>query len=84
MFSTAATTTNIIHHAPEDIVRSSRQRLLVVANRLPVSATKSGPDWSLEVSAGGLVSALLGECFFLSLSLNSVFLPNLLFYLDII
>jgi len=38
-----------------------RQRLLVVANRLPVSAKKR-PDgaWSLEISAGGLVSALLG------------------------
>lgn len=38
-----------------------RQRLLVVANRLPVSAVRSGEDsWSLEISAGGLVSALLG------------------------
>nr|ADD71944.1 trehalose-6-phosphate synthase [Selaginella pulvinata] len=38
-----------------------QQRLLVVANRLPVSATRKGDDqWSLEVSAGGLVSALLG------------------------
>ncbi|KAL3613709.1 threalose-6-phosphate phosphatase [Castilleja foliolosa] len=38
-----------------------RQRLLVVANRLPVSAVRKGDDsWSLEVSAGGLVSALLG------------------------
>jgi len=38
-----------------------RQRLLVVANRLPVSAKKR-PDgaWALEISAGGLVSALLG------------------------
>eukprot|EP00271_Cylindrocystis_brebissonii_P011686 TRINITY_DN29599_c0_g1_i1.p1 TRINITY_DN29599_c0_g1~~TRINITY_DN29599_c0_g1_i1.p1 ORF type:complete len:1058 (+),score=166.06 TRINITY_DN29599_c0_g1_i1:961-4134(+) len=37
------------------------QRLLVVANRLPVSASPR-PDgsWSLELSAGGLVSALLG------------------------
>ncbi|XXG86564.1 hypothetical protein AAC387_Pa11g1430 [Persea americana] len=41
--------------------RSSKQRLLVVANRLPVSAVRRGEDsWSLEVSAGGLVSALLG------------------------
>ncbi|PNX91642.1 trehalose-6-phosphate synthase, partial [Trifolium pratense] len=37
-----------------------RQRLLVVANRLPVSAIRKGEDsWSLEISAGGLVSALL-------------------------
>ncbi|KAH6837279.1 trehalose-6-phosphate synthase [Perilla frutescens var. hirtella] len=41
--------------------RPNRQRLLVVANRLPVSAVRRGPDsWSLEISAGGLVSALLG------------------------
>lgn len=39
-----------------------RQRLLVVANRLPVSAVRRGEDsWSLEMSAGGLVSALLGK-----------------------
>ncbi|XP_061372913.1 alpha,alpha-trehalose-phosphate synthase [UDP-forming] 1 isoform X4 [Gastrolobium bilobum] len=38
-----------------------RQRLLVVANRLPVSAVRRGEDsWSLEMSAGGLVTALLG------------------------
>ncbi|CAJ2656956.1 unnamed protein product [Trifolium pratense] len=38
-----------------------KQRLLVVANRLPVSAIRKGEDsWSLEISAGGLVSALLG------------------------
>ena len=37
------------------------QRLLVVANRLPVSAIRTGEDsWSMEMSAGGLVSALLG------------------------
>ncbi|KAH1120710.1 hypothetical protein J1N35_003870 [Gossypium stocksii] len=41
--------------------RSFRQRLLVVANRLPVSAVRRGEDsWSLEISAGGLVTALLG------------------------
>ncbi|KAL8510050.1 hypothetical protein ACS0TY_017034 [Phlomoides rotata] len=41
--------------------RPIRQRLLVVANRLPVSAVRRGEDsWSLDVSAGGLVSALLG------------------------
>ena len=40
----------------------SPQRLLVVANRLPVSAiAKPDGSWSLELSAGGLVSALLGE-----------------------
>lgn len=44
--------------------RPNRQRLLVVANRLPVSAVRRGEDsWSLDISAGGLVSALLGEHF---------------------
>ncbi|KAL7243392.1 hypothetical protein ACSBR1_015732 [Camellia fascicularis] len=39
----------------------SKQRLLVVANRLPVSAVRRGEDsWALEISVGGLVSALLG------------------------
>lgn len=42
--------------------RPSKQRLLVVANRLPVAATRKGEDsWTLEISAGGLVSALLGN-----------------------
>jgi hypothetical protein len=37
------------------------QRLIVVANRLPVSAYKDkGGQWQLQVSAGGLVSALMG------------------------
>ncbi|KAG6424445.1 hypothetical protein SASPL_114863 [Salvia splendens] len=41
--------------------KPTKQRLLVVANRLPVSAVRRGEDsWSLEISAGGLVSALLG------------------------
>ncbi|KAL6975574.1 threalose-6-phosphate phosphatase [Sarracenia purpurea var. burkii] len=41
--------------------RPIRQRLLVVANRLPVSAIRRGEEvWQLEISAGGLVSALLG------------------------
>lgn len=41
--------------------QEARQRLLVVANRLPVSAVRRGEhSWSLEMSAGGLVSALLG------------------------
>ncbi|KAL2245511.1 alpha,alpha-trehalose-phosphate synthase [UDP-forming] 1 [Sesamum indicum] len=45
--------------SPEE--RPISQRLLVVANRLPVSAVRRGEDsWSLEISAGGLVSALLG------------------------
>lgn len=39
-----------------------KQRLLVVANRLPVSAVRRGEDsWQLEISVGGLVSALLGK-----------------------
>ncbi|KAK9706884.1 hypothetical protein RND81_07G158400 [Saponaria officinalis] len=38
-----------------------KQRLLVIANRLPVSATRNGTDsWQLEISVGGLVSALSG------------------------
>ncbi|XP_041023753.1 alpha,alpha-trehalose-phosphate synthase [UDP-forming] 1-like isoform X3 [Juglans microcarpa x Juglans regia] len=42
-------------------VRPTKQRLLVVANRLPVSATRRGEGlWQLEMSVGGLVSALLG------------------------
>jgi trehalose 6-phosphate synthase/phosphatase len=41
--------------------RRNSQRLLVVANRLPVSATPlDGDKWDLQLSAGGLVSALLG------------------------
>lgn len=44
--------------------RPSKQRLLVVANRLPVSAVRKGEDsWQLEISVGGLVSALLGKCY---------------------
>ena len=36
-------------------------RLLVVANRLPVTAFKGiGGDWKLQMSSGGLVSALTG------------------------
>uniref|UniRef100_A0A7N0RES1 alpha,alpha-trehalose-phosphate synthase (UDP-forming) n=1 Tax=Kalanchoe fedtschenkoi TaxID=63787 RepID=A0A7N0RES1_KALFE len=49
--------------ASEDGEREARpkQRLLVVANRLPVSAVRKGEEtWQLEVSVGGLVSALLG------------------------
>ncbi|XVF35057.1 hypothetical protein REPUB_Repub18cG0112100 [Reevesia pubescens] len=35
--------------------------MLVVASRLPVSAIRRGEDsWSLEISGGGLVTALLG------------------------
>lgn len=41
--------------------RPTKQRLLVVANRLPVSAIRKGEDsWQLEISVGGLVTALLG------------------------
>eukprot|EP00899_Mesostigma_viride_P018962 jgi/Mesvir1/27067/Mv20760-RA.1 len=38
----------------------TRQRLLVVANRLPVTCSKDGSGWNLVLSVGGLVSALLG------------------------
>ncbi|XP_024539145.1 alpha,alpha-trehalose-phosphate synthase [UDP-forming] 1-like [Selaginella moellendorffii] len=46
----------------EGIIKDEqRQRLLVVANRLPVSAIRRSENaWALELSAGGLVSALLG------------------------
>ncbi|ONK61833.1 uncharacterized protein A4U43_C08F34060, partial [Asparagus officinalis] len=48
--------------------RPMKQRLLVVANRLPVSAVRRGEEsWSLDISAGGLVSALLGESLSFSL-----------------
>ncbi|KAK9046468.1 hypothetical protein V6N11_052355 [Hibiscus sabdariffa] len=53
----------LLEHYLEEaaVARPFRQRLLVVANRLPVSAIRRGEDsWSLEISAGGLVSALLG------------------------
>ncbi|KAK9830458.1 hypothetical protein WJX72_011880 [[Myrmecia] bisecta] len=44
------------------------QRLLVVANRLPVSAYKDKDGrWQLQVSAGGLVSALMGVSSFRTL-----------------
>jgi len=40
----------------------SHKRLLVVANRLPVSVIrKDDESWQLELNVGGLVSALLGE-----------------------
>lgn len=42
-------------------IHRNTQRLLVVANRLPVSAIRlEGDKWDLQLSAGGLVSALLG------------------------
>lgn len=48
-------------HERQDGQRPKR-RLLVVANRLPVSAVRRGEDtWQLEISVGGLVSALLGK-----------------------
>mmetsp|Transcript_6225 Transcript_6225/g.15802 ORF Transcript_6225/g.15802 Transcript_6225/m.15802 type:complete len:1099 (-) Transcript_6225:258-3554(-) len=38
-----------------------KQRLILIANRLPVTAEKlPNGQWNLEISAGGLVSALLG------------------------
>ena len=44
-----------------EIDGSSDHRLIVVANRLPVSAYKDVDGaWQLQVSAGGLVSALMG------------------------
>lgn len=47
------------HVVPDN--RPPKHRLLVVANRLPVSAVRKGDaSWQLEVSVGGLVSALLG------------------------
>lgn len=51
--------------------RFPKQRLLVVANRLPVSAIRKSEDsWALEISVGGLVSALLGKsCVFMSIML---------------
>lgn len=40
---------------------STRHKLTIISNRLPVSATMSSSGkWELTVSAGGLVSALLG------------------------
>ncbi|KAM0068886.1 putative alpha,alpha-trehalose-phosphate synthase (UDP-forming) [Helianthus debilis subsp. tardiflorus] len=37
-----------------------KHRVLVVANRLPVSAVQKGDAWQLKKSSGGLVSALSG------------------------
>ncbi|CAA6673002.1 unnamed protein product [Spirodela intermedia] len=43
--------------AEQDATGQHKQRLLVVANRLPVSAVRRAEDsWSLDISAGGLVS----------------------------
>ena len=48
--------------------RPSKQRLLVVANRLPVSAVREGVEsYRLDISVGGLVSALLGKKIFVTL-----------------
>ena len=58
--------------------RPSKQRLLVVANRLPLSAVRHGVDsWQLDISVGGLVSALLGK-------LKIVILHDLSYYCSII
>ena len=51
----------VVDDSSRPSIAPARQRLLVVANRLPVSATRHGDEWSLELSAGGLVSALLGK-----------------------
>ncbi|CAA0815895.1 Alpha-alpha-trehalose-phosphate synthase [Striga hermonthica] len=57
--SSEGSTVDGLRESPDG--RPIRQRLLVVANRLPVSAVRRDDDsWSLEISAGGLVSALLG------------------------
>lgn len=41
---------------------AKRQRLLIVANRLPLSAERNGQDpWSLKATVGGLANALFGE-----------------------
>lgn len=64
--------------------RPSKQRLLVVANRLPVSAVRKGDSsWQLEVSAGGLVSALLGKCsvIFSHLLIEGNSIKELIFFL---
>lgn len=51
--------------------RPRKQRLLVVANRLPVSAVREGVEsYHLEISVGGLVSALLGKKKVCHLALN--------------
>lgn len=65
--------------------KPTRQRLLVVANRLPVSAVRRGEEsWSLEISGGGLVSALLGKLAsfqsFLFLHLILLFTLTLIIY----
>ncbi|XP_062103903.1 alpha,alpha-trehalose-phosphate synthase [UDP-forming] 1-like [Humulus lupulus] len=54
-------TTNNYERCENPDKKPARQRLLAVANRLPVSTVRKGEDvWHLEISAGGLVSALLG------------------------
>lgn len=43
-------------------LKPRKQQLLVVANRLPVTAQRRGENsWTLDITAGGLVSALLGN-----------------------
>lgn len=41
--------------------RALRPQLLVVSNRLPFSAVRIEDSWSLDISAGGPVTALLGK-----------------------
>ncbi|KAL6567335.1 Trehalose-6-P synthase/phosphatase complex synthase subunit [Orobanche gracilis] len=56
-----ASANNLIDGLEKQDTRARKQRLLVVANRLPVSAIRKSEDsWALEISVGGLVSALLG------------------------
>ncbi|KAL6574143.1 Trehalose-6-P synthase/phosphatase complex synthase subunit [Orobanche hederae] len=56
-----ASANNLIDGWEKQDTRARKQRLLVVANRLPVSAIRKSEDsWALEISVGGLVSALLG------------------------
>lgn len=61
---------------PRQDERPSKQRLLVVANRLPVSAIRKGVEsWQLEISVGGLVSAILGMSILLSFIFCSISNP---------
>lgn len=62
IFEGSALLKNLTDGCDKQDVRVPKQRLLVVANRLPVSAIRKDEDsWGLEISVGGLVSALLGK-----------------------
>ncbi|KAJ2757392.1 Trehalose-6-P synthase/phosphatase complex synthase subunit, partial [Coemansia nantahalensis] len=43
-----------------DDAGSDQARLIVVSNRLPVTLSRSGSEWTFKLSSGGLVSALSG------------------------